>query len=35
VYNMGGKEKGGVGGKNGYINSSSGDVLVKLGSFVG
>jgi len=34
VYNMGGKEKGGVGGKKGYIYSSSGDFLVQLVSFV-
>jgi hypothetical protein len=35
VYNMGGKQKGGVGGKKGCIYSSSGDFLVKLVSFVG
>jgi len=35
VYNAGGKEKGGVGGKTGYIYSSSGDFLVQLVSFVG
>jgi len=35
VYNTGGKEKGGVGGKKGYIYSSSGDILVQLLSFVG
>jgi hypothetical protein len=29
VYNMGGKEKGGVGGNKGYIYSSSGDFLVE------
>ena len=35
MYNMGGKENGGVGGKKGYIYSSSGDFLVQLVSFVG
>ena len=30
VYNTGGKEKGGVGGKQGYIYSTSGDFLVQL-----
>jgi len=30
VYNMGGKENGGVGGKKGYIYSSSDDLLVQL-----
>jgi len=35
VYNTGGKENGGVGGKKGYIFSSSGDVLVQLVTFVG
>jgi len=35
VYNTGGKEKGGVGGKKGYIYSSSGNILVQLVSFVG
>jgi hypothetical protein len=29
VYNTGGKEKGGVGGKKGYIYSSSSDFLVQ------
>jgi len=29
VYNTGGKEKGGVGGKKGYIYSSSGDFLLQ------
>jgi hypothetical protein len=35
VYNIGGNEKGGVGGKKGYINSSSGNSLVELMSIVG
>jgi len=35
VYNAGGKKKGGVGGKKGYIYLSSGDFLVQLVSFVG
>jgi len=35
VYNMGGKEEGGVGRKKGYIYSSSGDFLVELVSLVG
>jgi len=35
VYNVGGKEKGRVGGKKGYIYSSSGNFLVQLVSFVG
>jgi len=35
VYNMGGKEKEGVGGKQGYIYSSSSNFLVQLVSFVG
>jgi len=30
VFNMGGKEKGGVGGKKGYIYLSSSDFLVQL-----
>jgi hypothetical protein len=34
VYNTGGKDKGTVGGKKGYIYSSSGDFLVQLVSFV-
>jgi hypothetical protein len=29
LYNTGGKENGGVGGKKGYIYSSSGDFLVQ------
>ena len=29
MYNTGGKENGVVGGKKGYINSSSGDFLVQ------
>jgi hypothetical protein len=29
VYNTGGKAKGGVGGRKGYIYSSSGDFLVQ------
>ena len=33
VYNTGGKENGGVGGKRGYIYSSAGDFLVQLVSF--
>jgi hypothetical protein len=35
VYITGGNEKAGVGGKTGYIYSSSGDFLVQLVSFVG
>jgi hypothetical protein len=35
VYNTGGKEKEGVGGKKRYIYSSSGDFLVQLVGFVG
>jgi len=35
VYNTVGHMKGGVGGKVGYIYSSSGDFLVQLVSFVG
>jgi len=35
VYNTEGKEKEGVGGKKGYIYSSSGGFLVQLVSFVG
>jgi hypothetical protein len=35
VYNTVGKENGGVGGKKGYIYSSSGYFLVQLVSFVG
>jgi len=35
VYNTGGKEKGGVGEKKGYIYSSLGDFLIQLVSFVG
>jgi len=35
VYITAGMEKGGVGGKKGYIYSSSGDFLVQLVSFVG
>jgi len=35
VYNTGGKGKGGVGGKTGYIYSSTGDFLIQLVSFVG
>jgi len=35
VYNTGGKEKGGVGRKKGYIYSSPGNFLVQLVSFVG
>jgi len=35
VYNMGGQENGGVGGKKGYIYSSSGNFLVQLVSCVG
>jgi len=35
VYNMGGTEKEGVGGKKGYIYSSPGDFFVQLVSFVG
>jgi len=35
VYNTGGKENGGVGGKKGYIYLSSGDFLVQFVSFVG
>jgi hypothetical protein len=35
VYNMRGKENGGIGGKKGYIHSSSSDFLVQLVSFVG
>jgi len=35
VYSTGGREIGGVGGKKGYIYSSSGDDLVQLVSFVG
>jgi hypothetical protein len=30
VYNMGGLERGGAGGKKGYIYSGSGDFLVEL-----
>jgi len=33
VYNTGGKEKAGVGGKQGYIYSSSGDFLVQGSTF--
>ena len=35
MYDMGGKKKVGVGGKKGYIYSSSGDFLVQHVSFVG
>ena len=35
MYNTRGKENEGVGGKQGYIYSSSGDFLVQLVSFVG
>jgi hypothetical protein len=35
VFNTGEKGNGGVGGKKGYIYSSSGDFLVELVSFVG
>jgi len=35
VYNTGGKAKGGVGGKQEYIYSSSGEFLVQHVSFVG
>jgi hypothetical protein len=35
MFNTGGKEKGGVGGKKGYLYSNSGDFLVQLASFVG
>ena len=34
MYNTEGKEKGGLGGKKGYIYLSSGDFFVQLGSFV-
>jgi len=35
VYNTGGQQNGGVGGKKGYISLSSGDFLVQSVSFVG
>jgi hypothetical protein len=35
VYNTGGKENAGVGGKKGYIYLSSGEFSVQLVSFVG
>jgi hypothetical protein len=35
VDNMGGQENGGVGGKKGYIYSSSGNFLAQLVSYVG
>jgi hypothetical protein len=35
VYNTRGNQDGGVGGKQGYIYSSSGDFCVQLVSFVG
>ena len=35
MYNTGGKEKGGVGGKKGYIYSGSSNFIVQLVSYVG